>query len=351
MKKMIDSKYTFVFEENIEKQLDEVLAAIAREIGEFAQAKYVEFLVLGGGYGRGEGGVLLSENSAPRLYNDLDFFVISNTKNCEINSKIDAFFAKISQKYEKILGIDVDFSKATEISYIQKRLNVLMWREMVLGANIVWGDPQKFREIFKVEQAKTPAPKEVQKLLFNRLSGLFFARQKLKNENLSEADFDFISRNINKAILALADANLVAANNYPFKSLARLEALKKILKSDDDLLSAYQKALDFKRFPKPFCDKTSAIEAWQKAANIALQTLSNLSNFLNKNEICPKEILKSAVKTLKNRKLFADLKHRANPLKNPIQQATQILAKMLKNPDEVTEAQFKTYEELWKRLN
>ena len=73
------SKYTFIYNTEIEKTLDSALADIAEETRADTSFRHLKYLVLGGGYGRGEGGILIKENGEVALYNDLDFFVNSDT--------------------------------------------------------------------------------------------------------------------------------------------------------------------------------------------------------------------------------------------------------------------------------
>lgn len=348
----INSKYTFIYNEKIEALLNSILSSIVADLSDFKFANYIEFLVLGGGYGRGEGGILFDENKNPNLYNDLDFFVISNTKDTNINSKINSFFCELSKKYTKKIGIDVDFSRAFHSKYIQKKLDVLMWREMVLGANILWGDSQKFRNLFKVNESDLPEAKEVEKLLFNRLSGLFFAFQRLQLDSLNSDDFNFISRNINKSILAIADARLIASKCYPFKSVQRLAALKNLLSKDDELLIAYQKALLFKQFPNPVSDKKIAMQMWQNTANLALKNIELLSDFFkNDKKYRPIELLKNLLKNLKLRKIFKNLKKSQNIFSYPISNAMPILSEIIQNPYKISQNGAKIYKEIWEQLN
>ena len=58
------SKYTFDYDPHIESLLDESLEQIAREVQQDPCAKHLKYLVLAGGYGRGEGGIL---NKTERL--------------------------------------------------------------------------------------------------------------------------------------------------------------------------------------------------------------------------------------------------------------------------------------------
>ena len=70
-------------------------------------------VVLGGGYGRGEGGVVETDDDGVKLFNDLDFFVmaVSEATAADI-ARIGEALKPISQKWTRKLDIEVDFSPA-----------------------------------------------------------------------------------------------------------------------------------------------------------------------------------------------------------------------------------------------
>ena len=268
------SKYTFDYNSHIESLLDESLNQIAHEAQQAICAKHLKYLVLGGGYGRGEGGILKRENGETDLYNDLDFFVISDTFIPHINKELDLVFQRISKEWHSKLHIDVDFSRSTYVGYIKKRLHIQMWREMVLGAQILVGDKNEFKKDFRNLPPQMPSS-ETAKLLINRLTGLFLARQKLFQNSFSNEDYDFIARNINKAILACGDAVLLSLNKYVFRTEDRLQLLNDLKLEDSEFLNElkrlYVEAVEFKKYPRiisnqehynqkyeqivPFCEK------------------------------------------------------------------------------------------------
>lgn len=162
------SKYTFIYNTEIEKTLDSALADIAKESRADSSFRHLKYLVLGGGYGRGEGGILIKENGEAALYNDLDFFVISNTRLFWKNTRLDQFFKKASEKWEKKLGINVDFSGAKSAKYIRSRSHIMVWREMILASTLLIGDEEEFKRFFTPISTVMP-PSETAKLLVNRM--------------------------------------------------------------------------------------------------------------------------------------------------------------------------------------
>ena len=70
-------RFTIDGSERLEQEIAEKCREIGHEVGKLIPGRKLEALVLGGGYGRGQGGVLLTEHG-DRPYNDLEFYVFLN---------------------------------------------------------------------------------------------------------------------------------------------------------------------------------------------------------------------------------------------------------------------------------
>lgn len=167
-------------------------------------------LVLAGGYGRGEGGVFrASEGGTAELYNDLEFFLF-------LREGADGAAADWCAKWERDgtaeLGIDVEF-KREGAGAVTAGAPTMFLHDLVQGHRVVWGEtallagaPETLRD-----PRRLPAS-EATRLLFNRGSGLWFARLRLERGRAE--DFGFIERNHMKARLALGDAVLALAGRH-----------------------------------------------------------------------------------------------------------------------------------------
>ena len=275
----------------LDRLVDDACTGIGREIDALCVPRLAG-VVLGGGYGRGEGGV--RENSALELQlksptltlsNDLDFFAITEDGAPEAESvaAIGDALKPISEKWTAKLGIDVDFTVKTpwRIRHDQERL---MIQELLRGYCDVAG--KKGEELFagmeRVDAAKLPWM-EAARLLMNRGMGLLFAlswsssevgensSSSRKDEQIPpsnsnsklELHADFVSRNINKCILGAGDARLIARHAYTWRAEDRARALGDAL---------YGAAVEWKFRPKaePVCD-------WEKAREVWLAALDEVS--------------------------------------------------------------------------
>ena len=96
----------------MDRLVEEVISGVGAEI-EALQLPMLAGVVLGGGYGRGEGGVVLRPGTPPALSNDLDFYVVTkaDATNADI-AAIGTALHPISEKWTEKLGVDVDFCEA-----------------------------------------------------------------------------------------------------------------------------------------------------------------------------------------------------------------------------------------------
>ena len=201
-------------------------------------------LVLGGGYGRGEGGA----TAAHRLYNDLDLFVFLDAPEAVFPSFAQRL-APVAAAFTARLGVDVDFTLRTA-SRLRRDGRRLMVQELLRGHVAL--DPADFdlaawSGVRPRAAADLPAG-EAARLVMNRGMGLEFARRRLA-ANGGRADA-FVLRNLNKAVLGAGDARLIAEGRYAWRLDAREAAL-----ADD---AAYARACAFKRRPTDDAAATSA---------------------------------------------------------------------------------------------
>ncbi len=350
------SKYTFLYNAQIEALLDSFIENLSKRVSCSDVAKYIEFVILGGGYGRGEGGILQSKNSC-KLYNDLDFFVlirndVSKAKTLEIN----AFFKELSKQLEPLVEIDVDFSNAVKISYVKKRLNLMSWREMALGGNVVFGDQQNFKKLFSIKEEDNNIPcSEIVKLAMNRYSGLVFAYERLLSTRvLTDTDKDFIARNINKALLACGDIYLATKKNLPFKTLDRLKTIENVVENTNwqELVELYKQAVAFKISPNFDFTRQTFEDRLFQARKMLDKTFLHYSCLHNNYSILDK--IKNIIKLFKLRKLFKRIsydkiryKKSFDPKEKLLFIASTILVK--ENNHQNTEI-FTIYKKIWERL-
>ena len=282
---MRESYYTGVSSSQVADLLDDTLRKIGNEIDELHLPKLAA-VVLGGGYGRGEGGVLKTP-LGDRLYNDLDFFVFSYGGSRRENEQIHCELAKISERWEKVLGIAVDFSPVKNLSSLHRVSHTLMFQELLHGWIPVWGAVDWAKWIPAMRPDELPFSEAV-RLLLNRGMGLMFAGEYLKS---GKDDADFVVRNMNKAILGCGDAFLLSAGHYCWRGPERVGAFRRFVKQmglPEEYATSYEEAYQYKLEPIPKLPD-APWERWRFCRSFFMETVCRLAGTMvnaSPREIC-----------------------------------------------------------------
>lgn len=235
--------------EAADRVVEDALRGIAADLSR-ARVPRLAGVVLGGGYGRGEGGVKPDGS----LSNDLDFFAVAGQGSGErAAEEIAAALRPLGEKWSEALGVDVDFTAKTP-ERLRRDDERLMVQELVRGYADVWGRPGA--ELFsslRIRDASLLPRGEAVRLLANRGAGLVLARE-------ADRSKEFAARNVAKGVLGAGDARLIARGAYRWKAEERREALGEAL---------YAKALAWKFRPReePPCSWEEAREAWLRSAD------------------------------------------------------------------------------------
>lgn len=237
----------------MERLMEETVKGIGAEIGTLA-VPCLQGVVLGGGYGRGEGGVF-ADGAEERLSNDLDFFAVTapDTSTDGIRA-IMAALAPVSEAWTAKLGVDVDFVVRTPWRIRHDEARVMI-QELVRGYVDVAGRPgaELFQDVARRPPEALPWTEAV-RLLVNRGVGLTLAR--------TSGDAVFAERNVNKCVLGAGDAVLVARHAYAWRVEDRASALG---------WPAYDAAMAWK-----FRPRAGGTCGWDEARNLWLQAVEEV---------------------------------------------------------------------------
>ena len=243
------------------------LAEIARDARRAVGSDLLAIL-LGGGYGRGEGGVI-ERDGVERPYNDLDLTPVVRRPRALIRRAL----AAVGHDHECRTGLEVDFGTALTPARIRRLPNRLVWHELAQGHVVIDGSPDVLSGHAPASLDHPLDPLEASRLLLNRGAGLLWAR--LVDDGFQAApDPDFVRRNVWKSYLALGDALLIAHGRHATPYAGR-DGKVEALASEDDTVAAlgiverYATALRFKMRPDEVRELTDpsaaileAIDAW-----------------------------------------------------------------------------------------
>ncbi len=205
-------------------------------------------VVLGGGYGRGEGAVV-TLNGRQEPYNDLDLFLVFDGRRKGLPPELEP----IRHKWENRLGIEVDFSRPLWPAAIKRWPAALMWHDLALGHRIMAGEPAAISGYVPPCVLDHPRPIEALRLLLNRGAGLLWTMEVVAG-NTEKPDADFIRRNVQKAFLSAGDAILLVHGMHHHLVAERGKLFQQLHEKNPkvaalDLNDNYQRAVEFKSSP------------------------------------------------------------------------------------------------------
>jgi len=276
--------YSVYGSSDFEAMVDKLLKSVVDEFLSKTDLSKLSALVLGGGYGRGEGGVF-RHDGIEELYNDLDLFVFTKPMNLISRRKLKHALNHLHQLLSSEHGIDIDFS----IPMISKSLPATpisqMYYDLRYGHKVLWGNPHLLHALPGWSAQDIPRM-EALRLLLNRGIGLYLSQRYLAEEDPA-CHADFINRNICKALQATAEAIMIDNGKYESSVVSRMRILQ------DTNLESYSgqvklkaeilKAMEFKLMP--YIPDFDAIYFEQKL-NYATAALKDVYYTLWSKELC-----------------------------------------------------------------
>jgi hypothetical protein len=209
----------------LEAHLASVCDRVAREVMRIIPPAQLEGLLLAGGYGRGEGGVL-REASGDRPYNDLEFYVFVRGNAVLAERRYRAALCKLGQRLQPGAGLEVEF-KVFTLKKLRRSGPSMFFYDLVSGHRWLIGNDSLLAGCEHHRDPGSLPLHEATRLLFNRCSGLLFSADRLRRAQFGPEEADFVGRNLAKAQLGIGDALLAAQGKYHWSCLERAQCLAK----------------------------------------------------------------------------------------------------------------------------
>jgi len=244
----MSARFTIDGSDSLEQHLAATCKHVRAGVERIIPAGKLKGLVLAGGYGRGEGGVL-RENGRDLPYNDMEFFVFVRGSTLINDRLYKAALHKLGESLSHVVGLDVEF-KILSTSRLRRSPVSMFYYDLVMGHRWIIGGDELFAGCEHHRDATRIPLHEATRLLFNRCSGLLFANERLAQDNFTAADADFVGRNLAKAQLALGDVVLTMAGRYHWSCLERHRRLQELAGADPSLLYHHAAGVAFKLHPQ-----------------------------------------------------------------------------------------------------
>lgn len=240
----------------LERRLEEHFSRVSHA---FITAGWRGALVLGGGYGRGEGGVMKGPEG-DGFSNDLDYFLFDDAPD---EPRLATWCRDIEREESELLGIDVEIKRLSASSMGDPNLS-MMFADLVAGHVTVAGDAGFLLKMRADLDFKRIPAEEATRLLWNRGSGMFFSRCRMG----VDAQKPFVIRNHAKLKLALGDAWLCLHGGHSPRCRERAARLlgMDVPETVPQLREWHAQGVEFKFHP--FADGPSWAELEQEARQL-----------------------------------------------------------------------------------
>ncbi len=209
-------------EARLQNTCQQVLAGVRRLI----PADRLEGLLLGGGYGRGEGGVLRTA-AGDQPYNDLEFYVFVRGQAVLAERQFRQPLHELGESLSPAAGLEVEF-KVLTLEKLRNSPPSMFYYDLVMGHRWFAGDDALLVGCEPHRDAAQIPLHEATRLLMNRCSGLLFAKARLAKPEFTTDDADFVGRNLAKAQLAFGDVLLAAHGQYHWSCQERQRRLEQL---------------------------------------------------------------------------------------------------------------------------
>jgi hypothetical protein len=219
----MNPRFTIDGSDALEAHLARTCNQVSKGVREIVPREKLQALLLGGGYGRGHGGVLKT-SSGDKPYNDLEFYICIDGSPRLNERKFGRDLHNLAHTLTFSAGVEVEF-KITSIKKLQTVPPTMFTYDLAAGHRALLGKNDFFADSSSWRASDIPIS-EATRLLMNRCSGLLFSKERLQRKPFTIEDADFVGRNHAKAQLGFGDAFLAAHGRYHWDCRVRNHRLK-----------------------------------------------------------------------------------------------------------------------------
>lgn len=257
----------------IHERLSRVVQAVVALMGSDLAA-----ILLSGGFGRGEGGVLVRPDGRFHVINDFDLELIYREPYGAFVSKLLVQWRhrRALQCLAESLAAEFDM-KQVDLSLraagtLDTAVPKLVDFDLRYGHRLLWGDSDPCDRMRSFASSEIPAF-EGTWLLRNRGLGLVLARLYLDRGRLHDDNVENFYIEVNKAALAMGDAQWILSGRYSVQYADRAAAFEQMdglgFARQAELAACYRQAAEYKL--RPVASQYPCVapaELWDRMANL-----------------------------------------------------------------------------------
>lgn len=254
---------------------DEVEARILdviREGGEIAKATLPagswRALVLMGGYGRGEGGVEVTDG-VEKPHNNLDFLLITTGSWVRETEKLRRILGEALQPLAEKAGIGIDAGAISDRA-LQNAPCRVMWYDMRFGHQTILGDPSYLPSLSRFTADRILAS-DIRDLVVNRGTLLVINDAVTALPAMRAGVWKALIRHAVKAVLGYGDALLYWRGTYHWSYAERQRRMAARLDVGADFRSLYDWAMEFRFRPDYSGWEGRDLRAWLDEVRAAVE--------------------------------------------------------------------------------
>ncbi len=231
----------------VEKLIGEMTGRIGDVFSREMNERELVSIALTGGYGKGEGGVVVREGRE-YPHNNLDFIVVVKPFLPGRLRTIESGIRKRAGEIAKEIGIGIDLSvvPAWKLRFSPPRI---VWYDMRFGHRHVFGDRSFIPGLNHFSLDRIP-DWDARDLLINRATLLLINRLILQESSPDEETRKLIYRHGMKAVVGYGDAILYFYNMYHWSYREKRMRMKELLKVPVKFKKIYDDAMEFRFRPE-----------------------------------------------------------------------------------------------------
>lgn len=231
---------------HFEDKMTRLLSDISMDIEESIDSNLYKCILLIGGYGRGEGGVL-SIQDIEFPHNNLDFLIVSKSYSKHKEDTLRNEVNDIILKYCTAVGIDFDLSIIGEFK-LKNSTPLVITYDMKYGHKVINGDATFLKNIKQFDLKYIPNW-DIRNLMVNRGTLLTINDLILSKKYHTMKDIRTVIKHCIKAIIGYGDALLYYHGAYHYSYVQKQKNMILLADVDAEFKQMYDDAMSFRFEP------------------------------------------------------------------------------------------------------